>query len=565
MAALLILASTPAPAQSRAAGDWYGVLETPNGRLTLLVRIQDSANGTHRGEMESDQPGAPKMPLANVVVSAGKLAFSIPMINATYAGDWSEPDQGWTGTFRQGAVLALLLKPGVPPARKTVEGLDGNWRGTLQRNAVTLRLVLRVKTSERGTAVSLDSPDLGALGLEVLQLERAQDTVRFQVPISQVAFRGALDDGRRRLSGIWSRPSQPDAEVVFVRDSAARPPRVRTQMPVIPKGYRLEDVSFANPSDSSVTLGGTVTIPDGAGPFPAAVLISGSGPQDRDETVFGHKPFAVLADHLSRQGILVLRYDDRGVGASTGDHSRATSADFATDANSAVRYLLGRADVDAKAIGLIGHSEGGLIAPIAAVANGRVAYVVLLAGPGINTDALSLSQRRLLGLSRGVSPEDLDRNEPPLRAILAAVRTAADSQQAATRVRELLTTDALRALGVTESQREPIVNEYSGAWMRYFLKYEPKAFLPRLKVPVLAIGGSMDRQVPSAENLAAMRVLFARNRDATVRELPGLNHFFQPTRTGAMGEYPDIPETFAPSAMEVVSDWILARFGKKPA
>lgn len=560
--ALVTLAATPASAQSRASGTWHGVLVTPTGRLTLLFRLRDSEAGL-TGEMESpDQPNDRTFPVTKVTDTAGKLAFSIPLINATYEGVWNAKEKGWSGVYRQGMTLPLLLKRGEPPPKKVVEGLDGIWRGSVQRNEANLRLVLRVRTTPRGTGVTIDSPDVGAMGLQVLGLDRAGDTVRFQVPAAEVTFSGTLRDGERAFGGRWSRPGSPSTEVTFVRDSAAPMARARSQMPITIAGYRAEDVWFVNPSDTSVRLAGTLTIPEGPGPFPAAVLISGSGGQDRDETIFGHKPFAVLADHLSRQGIAVLRYDDRGVAGSTGNHSVATSADFATDANSAVHYLLGRADIDHRSIGLVGHSEGGMIGPIAAVSNDSVAFLVLLAGPGTNTDQLMLSQRRLMGLSQGVSSAELDKTEPLIRSIVSAVRTAPDSQRAVARIRQLLTPQALRALGATNAQRNLIAGQYAGPWMRYFLKYQPMDFLSRLRVPVLAINGSVDRQVPSAENLAAMRVALAENKDATVQELPGLNHFFQTAGTGALGEYADIAETFAPSAMNIVSEWILVRFGK---
>lgn len=559
---LVTLATTQVQAQNRIPGAWHGVLATPAGGLTLLFRFRDSSGAGHVGEMESlDQATAQKFPLAKVIVSGGRLAFSIPSINASYEGVWSAKEKGWSGVYRQGMTLPLLLKRGEPPPKKVVEGLDGIWRGSLQRNEASLRLVLRVGTTPRGTGVTMDSPDVGAMGLQVLQLDRAGDTVRFQVPAAEVTFSGTLRDGQRAFSGSWSRPGQPKAEVTFVRDSTAAA-RVRSQMPITPAGYRGEEVWFANPSDTSVRLAGTLTIPEGPGPFPAAVLISGSGGQDRDESIFGHKPFAVLADHLSKNGIAVLRYDDRGVAGSSGNQAIATSADFATDANAAVHYLLGRPDIDHKAIGFIGHSEGGMIGPIAAVSNDSVAFLVLLAGPGTSTDQLMLSQRRLLGLSQGVSNADLDKTEPLIRSILGAVRTAPDSQRAAASIRKLLTPQALRAMGATTAQRNLIAGQYAGPWMRYFLKYRPMDFLPRLKVPVLAINGSVDRQVPSAENLAAMRVALADNKDATVQELPGLNHFFQTAGTGALGEYADLAETFAPSAMNIVSEWILVRFGK---
>jgi pimeloyl-ACP methyl ester carboxylesterase len=309
-----------------------------------------------------------------------------------------------------------------------------------------------------------------------------------------------------------------------------------------------------------VTLAGTLTIPEGRGPFPAVILISGSGPQDRNESLFGHKPFAVLADHLSRNGIAVLRYDDRGVGASTGNHARATSAEFAVDANTAFRFLLGRREIKQNAIGFVGHSEGGMIGPLAAANNDRVAFLVLLAGPGTSIEQLLLSQRRLVALSQGASNELLDKSEPIIRDILHAVRVAPDSQSAMDSIRVALPAARLQAFGASESQRDAIAGAFTSTWMRYFIKYEPAPFLSRLHVPVLALNGSKDLQVPPAENLAAIRVALASNRDVTIRELPGLNHLFQTAETGSVAEYERIPETFAPSALDLITGWIRARF-----
>jgi hypothetical protein len=336
-------------------------------------------------------------------------------------------------------------------------------------------------------------------------------------------------------------------------------------MPKAPFPYRAEDVSFDNAAAKGVTLSGTLTVPEGSGPFPAAILITGSGPQDRDETVFGHKPFAVLADHLTRHGVAVLRYDDRGAGKSTGDFATATSADFATDANAAVRFLGTRPEIDHDAIGLIGHSEGGMVAPIAAAANADVRFIVLLAGPGTDLAQLALSQQRLLGTSQGVSDAELARMEPVMTRVFSAVAKSSSAEDAQRRVRGVLTADALAALKVPESQREAMVQRFSSDWFRFFLQYKPATNLARVRVPVLALNGTLDRQVPADENLAAIEAALAGNPDVTIRKLDGLNHFFQSARTGAIGEYADLAETMSPVVLDIVSDWIGARFRRPPA
>jgi pimeloyl-ACP methyl ester carboxylesterase len=394
----------------------------------------------------------------------------------------------------------------------------------------------------------------------VQQFARSGDTVSFRVPDAQVQFKGTLFYAERSVRGQWVRQGMPPVELTFTRDAATSGRRVLTQEPIVAKGYRAEDVSFVNQGDAKVRLAGTLTIPEGRGPFPAVVLITGSGPQDRNESLFGHKPFAVLADHLSRNGIAVLRYDDRGFASSSGSHANATSADFATDANAAFRFLAERSDIKRNAIGFIGHSEGGMIGPIAAATNDRVAFLVLLAGPGTNAVQLLLSQRRLVALTQGASNEMLDRSEPIVRDILQSVRVAPDSESAMDAIRAALPSDRLQTLGATEAQRDAIAGVFTGTWMRYFIKYEPAPFLARLRVPVLALNGSKDVQVPPGENLAAIRVALADHRDITVRELPGLNHLFQTAETGSVIEYERIPETFAPSALELITEWIRSRF-----
>lgn len=336
--------------------------------------------------------------------------------------------------------------------------------------------------------------------------------------------------------------------------------RERPQTPTPPFPYRADDVTFTNPVAAGVTLAGTLTLPQGSGPFPAAILLSGSGAQDRDETMLGHKPFAVIADHLTRRGIAVLRYDDRGVGRSTGDFPAATSADFATDARAAVRYLLTRPEIDRGGIGFIGHSEGGMVAQIAAVNNEHLQFMIMLAGPGTDLMQLVQSQERLLAVSQGASQEDLARMAPIMREVFEAVATSTSAEDARVRVRGVLTSDALATMKAPESRRELLVQQMATDWARYLLQFTPADFLSRIEVPVLALNGALDHQVPPDENLSAITAALARNPDVTVRRIDGLNHLFQTARTGAIGEYADITETIAPVVLTMVTEWITARF-----
>ncbi len=222
-----------------------------------------------------------------------------------------------------------------------------------------------------------------------------------------------------------------------------------------------------------------------------------------------------------------------------------------------------RADIRRDAIGFIGHSEGGMIGPIAMASNPDVAFLVMLAGPGTALDKLMLSQRRLVGSQMGVSQADLDRAEPVIAAVFHAIQAAPTPEAGRDAAMALMTPDAKKAVGMTpEMDGAILVNQVSGPWFQYFLRYDPRPNLARIHVPVLALDGSLDRQVPPVENLAAIRAAMANNPDFTAIELPGLNHLFQPATTGAVGEYADIETTVAPVALETMGDWLAKRFVK---
>jgi uncharacterized protein len=559
---------SPAHAQVKVVGDWHGVLQSPVGPVTLIVTISEDEKGGLRGDMASPDQGPGKLPLTTVSATASRLAFTVKSAQISYEGEWLEAEQSWSGVFTQGGKIPLTLRRGLPPARRVIEGLDGVWQAVVTRNGVNLRLALRIVTDARGTIATFDSPDLGVVGLPVegtglFSTIHPQD-VGFTVPASGAKFAGKLSDDRTTMKGRWTVPGQPEVEIAFVRTrgSAEREARVRPQTPKPPFPYRAQDVTFKNPVAGGVTLAGTLTLPEGAGPFPAVVLLTGSGPQDRDQTLLGHKSFAVIADHLSRHGVAVLRYDDRGVGKSTGDFSAATSADFATDASAAVRFLASRPEIRRDAIGFIGHSEGGMVAQIAGASDPDIDFIILLAAPGTHMMQLVQSQERLLGLSQGLSEADLARMQPVMTEVFSAVASSASADDARARVRAVLTPDALATLKASESRRDQLVQQMANDWARYLLQYKPAAFLSRIRVPVLALNGSLDRQVPADENLAAIKAALAHNGDVTIRTLDGLNHLFQTARTGGIGEYADIEETISPVVLGIVTEWINVRFKK---
>jgi pimeloyl-ACP methyl ester carboxylesterase len=452
-----------------------------------------------------------------------------------------------------------LLAPMV--AHADVPTLEGAWQGSLQG---MMRLVIHIDRSPSGGLTGkMDSPDQGAMGLPIDTLIASGDSLRFTMRRigGEYVSRRVTEDS---LAGMW-RQGGMALPLGLKRGGTVSLPK-RPQEPARPLAYDTVAVTFPNRRAPEVTIAGTLTLPKGKGPFPVALLISGSGPEDRDEAVFGHRPFLVLADHLTRHGIAVLRVDDRGVGGSAGKFSTATSEDFASDALAGVEFLKTRKEIDRRSIGLIGHSEGGLIAPMVATRTRDVAFLVLMAGPGIPGDSTLILQSAAMRRSMGVAPAATDAEAVHVRRMYARVQ-AGDSLGATAEAREVV---RMQIAGLPEGQRAAIGDPDSAAagairrlytpWMRFFLGYDPRPTLQRVKVPVLAINGEKDVQVLPKENLAALATAFRAGglADATVKELPGLNHLFQRCTACTLAEYPLLEETIAPAALDEMTQWIQA-------
>jgi hypothetical protein len=386
----------------------------------------------------------------------------------------------------------------------------------------------------------------------------------------QGEFEGRLSDDGTKITGEWR---QGGLTIPLVLGKGEAPPRKRRpQEPEPPLPYDPIDVRFPNVS-AGIELAGTLTVPRTEGPHPAAVLVSGSGAQDRDETLLGHKPFLVLADHLTRNGIAVLRYDDRGTAESGGSFATATTADFMGDALAAVVFLKTRDGIDPTRIGMVGHSEGGLIAPMAAVQSRDVAFIVMLAGPGVpGADVLSL-QIEKIARAAGTPEERIQRSLRAQSRIYEIMRTESDTARRNPELRTLLRTavDSLSeadraALGSDEATIaqyvEEQVRQLNSPWFQFFLAHDPRPDLAKVGVPVLALIGELDMQVPPEQNLPEIEAALRRggNPDVTVRRLPRLNHLFQTATTGGPAEYGTIDETFAPAALDLIASWIRVRF-----
>jgi len=557
-AATALALGAPAAQAASAVGQWHGDLHpAPVVTLRLALRLDRSASGAWSGVLESLDQGGRDLPLADVAANSDNLSFAVPVAHARFEGHWDAAANAWSGTWSQsGRGMPLSFVAGPPTPRQRIEGLDGAWDGALATGAgIRLRLAVHIDTSAYGTTGRLDSLDQSAYGIPLADITRQGSRVSFAVPTVGGAFVGTLGaDGT--LTGTWTQGAG-GLPLTFSRRPAGAPEARlnRPQTPHPPYPYLVQDVAFDNAAGHD-RLAGTLTLPPGKGPFPAIVLIAGSGAHDRDETLFGHKPFRVLADHLTRQGMAVLRYDKRGVGASTGDYASATTADFADDADAAVRFLATRPEIDGRRIGLIGHSEGGLIAPMVANRNPRVAFVIVMAGSAVDGADLLEAQQRRIDEVMGLGGEELAQASAEEARLIDIVRKAATPAEAASQLMAEADAEADRT-GTPKELAEGQAAQLESPWFRAFLVYDPAPALERLRIPVLALVGSKDVQVPPDQNLPALRAALAHDPHATVEELAGLNHLFQSATTGAPSEYAQIETTIDPAALDTITDWVL--------
>ncbi len=441
------------------------------------------------------------------------------------------------------------------------QDITGDWYGALKIGVNQLRLNLNFTKTDTGYTGKLISLDQNNTPIPMQWVKFNNQELSFKTTIANIEYSGVWKDNL--IEGIFkqggmSLPLQLGRAKIEKKTTAKRP-----QEPKAPFPYLSEDVSFFNATDS-VTLAGTLTLPSAQGKFPVVVLISGSGPQDRNEELLGHKPFLLLADHLTRNGIAVLRYDDRGVAKSKGKFSSATSADFAKDVLAAVSYLKTRKEIDPKKIGLIGHSEGGLIAPMVAAQSKDIAYLVLLAGPGVPGKDVILLQEQLISKSLGTSAADMKASGDLMKQLLDILTTGKDS---AAVNKEFKTAISHAYQNLPDSTKKKFgsesvfISQYAALnepWMKYFLVYDPSTSLKKIKIPLLALNGSLDLQVSPAQNLPAIKQSLdkARNKKYKIKELPGLNHLFQEAKTGSPNEYAGIEQTLSPIMLTELTNWL---------
>lgn len=442
--------------------------------------------------------------------------------------------------------------------------IAGTWQGTLDVQGTKLEIVFHIEKQGDGHTSVMDSPTQGAYGIKTTKTSIENNKLQIIATELAIFYQGTLKSDS--ITGIFNQNGMPFPLTLIRTEKKAQ---LRPQEPKAPYPDTIEEIVFTNTKEK-IDLAGTLTLPKGKDKSPVVILIAGSGPNDRDETIFGHKPFWVLADHLSRNGIAVLRYDKRGVEKSGGEYFTATTQDFADDAEAALNYLKTRKEIDSSHIGLIGHSEGGIIAPMIASQNRDVQFVVLMAGLGVSGAELSLAQNQFAFNMTSLSDKEKKTLDDILKKVYASthnwtgyVGSEAEREalkQELTILWQNLPTE-IRGQVSKETFVEKTTANIATPWFRHFLKVNPTAYLQKLTIPVLAINGEKDTQVEYTSNLAAIEAALKKgnNKQFEIKTYPNLNHLFQESTTGEIDEYAKIEQTISPEVLLDITNWIVTQ------
>jgi hypothetical protein len=456
------------------------------------------------------------------------------------------------------------------------QSITGNWEGTLNIQGTELPIILHIKIdSANKLLASFDSPKQNAYNLPCSDVLVKEDSLFITMKMVNGKYEGLLSDDKKAATGKWFQgTSSLPLDIKKTSDIATTKEIKRPQTPKPPFTYQSVEVSYFN-ADKSIEFGATFTSPSKTPgkKYPAVLLITGSGKQDRDETIFDHKSFAVIADQLTKNGIAVLRVDDRGMGKTTGNYNTATSADFAKDAAASINYLKTLPNVDTANIGIIGHSEGGLIAPILASERKDIKFIVLLAGPAQPIINLMESQAVDVAAAAGVPMADLELYRPLYRNLVTAILSEKDATTATKKATDVFNywqnkntaKVILNTTGVTDDKSKTafintFVKQLQSPWFSYFMQFDPGRYLTKVKCKVLAFNGEKDIQVAAKANLAAIQKAIP---TATIHSMPGLNHLFQHCIKCSVDEYAEIEETFSPEVLQLMTDWIKEATEKK--
>jgi len=443
------------------------------------------------------------------------------------------------------------------------DSIAGTWSGKIEVQGTKLTVVFHIKKDGEKFFAKMDSPDQGAFGIDAGEVSINNDKVIIGSKKGMFMYDAKWHRDSNLLEGTWY---QGKYELPLnLRKTYSEIKLVRPQEPKPPFPYVTEEVEFIS-REAGIKLKGTLTRPDITGPSPAVILVTGSGPQNRDEELMGHKPFLLIADYLTRNGFVVLRYDERGVGESEGEFKTAIIPDFAKDAEAAFDYLLSLKYITKDKIGILGHSEGGMVAPMVAANRKDLAFIILLAGPGTPLKELLIDQTGLVLESSGASDTYIEFVKELNIKIYEIILNTPDTKKASKKIRKLmvskrkgLSDEQITNRGLSDEAIGAMVQTLTSDYFRYFLAYDPAPVMKQVQCHVLALNGTKDVQVPAAKNLAAIENALKEggNHNFTIKSFDGLNHLFQPAGTGSVAEYAKIETTIDPSVLEYMKNWMM--------
>ena len=427
--------------------------------------------------------------------------------------------------------------------------IEGYWKGQIDLGTLKLEMAFNITAIENGYVTTLDVPAQGAFDFPVDETIFQDRRLQLTMSAMDASFSGMLKEGI--IEGEFTQRGV-TFPLNLAKAEKKEQKKTRPQDPQPPFDYHIEEVTFVNEKEGN-TLVGTLTIPKGEGPFPAMVLVSGSGQQDRDEELMNHRPFWVIADYCALHGIAVLRYDDRGIGGSSGEVENATSMDFSYDAEAAFDYLRNRKEINASKVGILGHSEGGIINFMVSARRPEVAFLVSLAGPSVNGIEVLKEQQAAILRASGMSEEMVQFNGNANAQMFDIIEASNDREEADSLLRQLV-----KGWGYNEELTEQTVSQMTMPWMYYFLKYDPTEAIVKTNCPALLLNGSKDLQVIASQNLPGYEKIIAEygKTNLILRELPDLNHLFQHCETGSPNEYFEIEETISPEVLELIVGFV---------
>ena len=427
--------------------------------------------------------------------------------------------------------------------------IEGYWEGQIDLGMQKLEMAFNIKAAENGYSATLDVPAQGAFDIPVDEITFQEGQLQLKMNAMDASYFGILKDSA--IEGNFTQRGM-TFPLNLVKAEKKEQRQTRPQDPQPPFNYRIEEVQFTNEKEGNI-LTGTLTIPEGNGPFPAMVLVSGSGQQNRDEELMNHRPFWVIADYCVRHGIAVLRYDDRGIGGSTGEVENATSMDFSYDAEAAFDFLRKQKHIDASRVGILGHSEGGIINFMVSARRPEVAFLVSLAGPAVNGVELLKEQQKAILRASGMTEEAIQFSSNTNAQLFDIIEASSNREEADSLLRQLV-----KGWGYNEELTDQTVSELTMPWMYYFLKYDPTEAIVKTNCPALLLNGSKDLQVIASQNLPGYEKIIAElnKTNLTLHELPNLNHLFQHCDSGSPNEYYTIDETISPEVLEMIVEFV---------